>query len=242
MATLFASGTATGSGSIAASAALSQLLSGAVLGFGVLSIPPLQASGTASGVATVTGDAGLLIGVSGLAQGQGKLLLSGYPDTLYGTSAMTGELVVEQMPPTVCRCSGSSTSGTADGSTSNPGGPFKWNDSFQVGDLNLFVRNSAGPVNPNAVSYTLYWIRNGVPYQAGPANRVPARGPNVGQFYVTGRVGDFGQPGDWMVRWYYQRFFFSETSVVEYRFVVQDALAAADPRDITVRVLKYGWD
>jgi hypothetical protein len=190
-------------------------------------------------LATVTGAAGLLIGVSGLVQGQGKLLLSGYPDTLYGTSAMTGELVVEQMPPTV---SGFSASDTADGSISNPGGPFKWGESFQVGDLNLFVRDSAGSVNPNAVSYTLYWIRNGVPYQAGPANRVPARGSNVGHFYVTGRVGDFGQPGDWMVRWYFQRFFFSETNVVEYRFVVQDALAAADPRDVTVRVLKYGWD
>lgn len=241
MATLFASGTSTGSGSITANAALSQLLSGTTLGSGVLSIPPLLASGTAFGLATVTGAAGFLIGVSGLVQGQGKLLLSGYPDTLYGTSAMTGELVVEQMPPTVCYCS-SSASSTADGSISNPGGPFKWGDAFQVGDLNLFVRDSAGSVNPNAVSYTLYWIRNGVPYQAGPANRVPARGPNAGQFYVTGRVGDFGQPGDWMVRWYTQRFLFSETNVVEYRFVVQDALAAADPRDVTVRVLKYGWD
>lgn len=239
MATLFASGTSTGSGTVAASAALSQLLSGTALGSGELSIPPLLASGSAFGMAVVTGAAGLMIGVSGLVQGQGKLLLSGYPDTLYGTSVMTGELVVEQMPPTVCYCSSSSG---ADGSISNPGGPFKWGESFQVGDLNLFIRDSVGPVNPNAVSYTLYWIRDGVPYQAGPANRVPARGPNVGQFYVTGRVGDFGQPGDWMVRWYYQRFFFSETSVVEYRFVVQDAVAAADPRDVTVRVLKYGWD
>lgn len=240
MATLFASGTSTGSGSITANAALSQLLSGTTLGSGVLSIPLLLAAGTAFGLATVTGAAGFLIGVSGRVQGQGKLLLSGYPDTLYGTSAMTGELVVERMPPTVCYCS--SASSTADGSISNPGGPFKWEESFQVGDLSLFVRDSVGSVNPNAVSYTLYWIRNGVPYQAGPANRVPARGPSVGQFYVTGRVGDFGQPGDWMVRWYYQRFLFSETNVVEYRFVVQDALAAADPRDSTVRVLKYGWD
>ena len=101
MATLFASGTLTGSSTIVPSAALSQLLSGTIRGSGELSIPPLLASGTTFGVATVTGAARLLIGVSGLVQSQGKLLLSGYPDTLYGTSEMTGELVIEQMPPTV---------------------------------------------------------------------------------------------------------------------------------------------
>lgn len=255
MPTLFASGTITGSTTLSGSAALAQLLSGTTGGSGVLAIPPLLASGTVIGASTLTGGVVLQVNVVGFIQGQGALSLAGYPDTTYGTSSLTGELVVEQAPPPVCACripkpvakTKCSCGGvivvlpespcSCDGSR----GVLRWDQFFQPGDLMLFLRNSFGPIMPNSVSYTLYWIRNGIPYQAGPANRVPARGPRLGEFYVTGRIGEFGQPGMWMVRWYYQRNFYSASESVDYRFTVQDAVAAADPRDTTVRYLKYGW-
>jgi hypothetical protein len=64
----------------------------------------------------------------------------------------------------------------------------------------------------------------------------------LGEFYVVGKVGEFGQPGEWLVRWQYQRNFFSPIYEVESHFTVQDAVAAADQRDTTQRILKYGWN
>jgi hypothetical protein len=227
MAFLDAGGTVTGSGVLTGSASLAQLLSGNLTGSGVLSIPGLEASGTVFGSSTVIGDALRTIGVSGVIQGQGTLFLSGVPDTVYGTSSLTGELVSEVIPPPLSQPTELKT--------------FRWGEFFQPEDLTLYLRDSSGPVMPNSVSYTLYWLRNGVPFQAGPADRTPVRGV-LGEFYATGKVGEFGQPGDWLIRWHYQRNFFSPLQEVEFRFVIQDALAAADPRDVTVRVQKYGWD
>ena len=233
------------------------LCSGTTSGTGILSIPVLLLSGTTAGTATVTGDATLVLLLRGLIQGVGTLG-GHFPDPLIGTSLMVGYLWQEQMPEPVCacrtpqpvtqtRCSCGGTLLVQQTSAPCPcsgGGPYRWNEFFPsgTGGLQLFLRNSAGAVMPASVSFTLYWLRNGIPFQAGPANRVPARGPNVGQFYVTGRVGEFGQPGDWLVRWTYQQNFFSPIQEVESRFSVQDAVAAADPRDTTVRILKYGWD
>lgn len=232
------------------------LCSGTTYGTGTLSIPVLLASGTVLGVATVTGDATLVLLIRGLIQGVGTLG-GHFPDPLVGTSILVGELWQEQMPEPVCACRTPQPVTKLKCSCGgrilvvveqapcgcSGGGPYRWNEFFPsgTGGLQLFLRNSAGSVMPASVSFTLYWLRNGVPFQAGPANRVPARGPNVGQFYVTGRVGEFGQPGDWLVRWTYQQNFFSPLQEVESRFTVQDAVASADPRDTTVRILKYGW-
>lgn len=241
------------------------LMSGTASGQGSLAIPPILLGGTASGVSTVTGDGFLTIFLGGLTSGQG-FLGGHFPNPFVGTSLLVGEMLVEQAPLPVCgckvpqpvttfkcACGGSITlpatnvictcSGLVPGADGiGSGGPFKWGQFFQPGDLQFFVRDSFGPVNPNSVRYTLYWIRNGIPFQAGPANRVPGHGPSVGEFYVTGRVGEGGQPGNWLVKWQYQRFFFSEINEKEFRFVVQDAVAAADPRDTTQRIYKFGWD
>lgn len=261
MATLFASGTATGSAAVSASAAVAQLLSGTASGTGTLSIPPKLASGALLGSSTVTGAIQVIRTVSGLLQSTGTLSLLGVPNTVYGTSSLTGELVVERAPVTVCGCTVSrpvttytcACGGTisvvtpvcvcsGSGAGGSGSGVLRWHQFFQPNDLSLFLRESTGEVVPASVSYTLFWYRNGVPVQAGPSNRVPGHGPSLGQFYVTGKVGEYGQPGDWLVRWRYQRFFFSEINEVELRFVIQDAVAAADSRDVTPRVLKYGWD
>lgn len=239
-------------------------MSGTASGHGSLAIPPILLGGTTSGTSIATGDALLTILLGGSTSGFGTL--SGhFPDPLVGTSTFVGEMLIEQAPPPVCgckvptpvttfqcACGGSITvpttnvictcSGFTGGDGFGFGGPFQWNQFFQPTDLQFFVRDSFGPVDPNSVRFTLFWYRNGVPFQAGPANRVPGHGPGLGQFYVTGRAGEGGQPGQWLVRWQYQRFFFSEINQKEFRFVVQDAVAAADPRDITQRVLKYGWD
>jgi hypothetical protein len=233
------------------------LCSGTTSGTGILSIPVLLLSGTAAGTATVTGDATLVHLLHGLIQGVGTLG-GHFPDPFIGTSLLVGYLWQEQMPEPVCACRtpqpvtklkcscGGRILVLVEPPSScgcSGGGPYRWNEFFPsgTGGLQLFLRNSSGPVMPASVSFTLYWLRNGTPFQAGPANRVPARGPNVGQFYVTGRVGEFGQPGDWLVRWTYQQNFFSPIQEVESRFTVRDAVAAADPRDTTVRILKYGW-
>lgn len=228
MAALTAGGTATGTGTMApVQAGLSQIVSGTTIGTGTLSIPVLEGAGTITGTATVTGGAFRDIGVGGTTKGLG-LLFGHFLDPVIGTSAMVAHLVSEQEPPPVL----ASVTGIK---------ALRWGVLLERGELTMYLRSPSGPVMPAAVSYTLYQVKNGSLFQVGPAGRTPAHG-SLGEFYVTGRIGEGGQPGDWVVRWAYQRFFYSAISYVEYPFQVQDAVAAKDPRDITVRIEKYGWD
>lgn len=222
-----AGGTASGSSTIPpVQAGLGQLASGSVVGVGVLSIPVLVGTGTSAGSSTVTGDALLTIGVGGSTHGIGTLF-GHFPDPVVGTSSMVAHLVSEQEPlPILASVSGIKA--------------LRWGSFLERGELVLYLRSPSGPVMPASVSYTLFELRNGYPFQVGQANRTPVPG-SLGEFYATGRVGEGGQPGDWVIRWNYQRFFSTPISHIEHRFTVQDAVAAKDPRDTTQRVEKYGW-
>jgi hypothetical protein len=119
---------------------------------------------------------------------------------------------------------------------------FAWNHLFQRGDLGIFLRDHLGPTHPVSISYVMFYVRpDGSRVQAGPSNRFPARCHRLGAFYVTGRAGEFGQPGDWIVRWSFQKTFYAPIQVEEQSFRVEDAVLAQDPNDVTERVTKYDW-
>ena len=221
-----ASGTSAGSGVLTGTAGVLQLLSGTAAGLGTFGIPPQTGSGTTAGAATVTGDASRIIGAAGAARGSGVLGWTG-PLPMYGTSALTGNLVSEVAPLPI---SASSTTKA-----------LRWGETFQEDDLVLTLRAGGLPVMVQSVSYTLYQVVNGYPHRVGPPIRVPGTS-GLGVFYAIGKIGEGGQPGDWVVLWRYQRFSFSGIIEVEFPFTVQDAVLAADPHDSTVRIEKYGWN
>jgi hypothetical protein len=112
---------------------------------------------------------------------------------------------------------------------------------FQRGDLAIYIRDAAGPVSPVRVVYTLYQKRpNGTRFQVGPS-RLPVKG-DVGEYYATGRAGELGQPGDWVIVWEYQESPQFKAQTKEMTFRVLDAVMANDPMDATVRCRKYGWN
>lgn len=106
------------------------------------------------------------------------------------------------------------------------------------GDLGIFVRDHRGPLVPAEITYTLHQVRpDGSKFQVGPRNP-PVRG-RVGEFYVAGRVGALGQPGNWVIRWEFRINFNSPVQVREYPFVVLDAAAESPP---ATRFRKFGWE
>lgn len=119
---------------------------------------------------------------------------------------------------------------------------FRYLQAFQRGDLPLFVSDAEGPVSPYLVVFTMFFVRpDGSRAQVGPSYRTPVQG-DVGEFYATGRAGESGQPGCWMIRWQYQRSFDSDVQCKDMYFRVLDAVQAADPRDTLQRCRKYGWN
>jgi len=96
-------------------------------------------------------------------------------------------------------------------------GVFRVGQSFQRGDLSIYVTDMAGnPLDPYSVKYTLlyqpqqrYSDRPAVscnPIVAGPCLRTPVQAA-LGEYYVTGCAGDCGQPGQWYVQWVLQEYF-----------------------------------
>jgi len=111
---------------------------------------------------------------------------------------------------------------------------FRVGQQLQQGDLAIYFRTGAGRVNPVWVSYTFFYEQR----QLGP-RRTPVKGFELGAYYVS----DFAptKPGNWVVRWEYQASLWEPIQSQEMSFLVQDAVAADDPQDTTVRVKKYGW-
>ena len=119
---------------------------------------------------------------------------------------------------------------------------FKWRQLFQRGDLQLFLCDEMGPFHPVSIRYEMFYIRpDGSRQPAGPRVRYPARG-RLGEFYATGYAGEFGQPGNWVIRWSFQRKFYAPLDFVEQCFRVEDAVLRANPADVTPRVSKEGWN
>jgi hypothetical protein len=122
-----------------------------------------------------------------------------------------------------------------------------WATFFEPHHLPLYVYEKDDdkrrhPVEPYKVTFALYQVKDMFLMPVGPDAREPAHGPGVGHFYVTGVVGEGGQPGIWMVRWTVQETFFSQSFTKDYYFEVLDAVSAHFPDDKTPRGRKRGWD
>jgi hypothetical protein len=119
---------------------------------------------------------------------------------------------------------------------------FRYLHVFQRGDLPIYVFNATGPVVPERIVFTVYFVRpGGALKQVGPPRRTPVAGME-GEFYATGRAGESDQPGCWMIRWEFQRTLSEAVQTKDMYFQVLDAVLANDPRDTTPRCRKYGWN
>jgi hypothetical protein len=88
-------------------------------------------------------------------------------------------------------------------------GVFRWGQVFQRGDLPIYITDADGsPLDPFSVVYTLSYLpkNSACARQVGPCQRYPVKA-DVGEYYVTGIAGEFGQPGDWYVNWTLQEYF-----------------------------------
>jgi hypothetical protein len=224
-----ASGTASGTSTGAATAGSEHIVSGFAHGQATVSGDvTTPAAGSVAGQATTTGSPVRIISVKGQSIGTSETFWS-YPLPARGTSSMAAHVVVESHLPAIRAIVA-------------PPKTFRYLQVLQRGDLPLYLCDKTGPVSPYGVSFTLYQQRpDGTEFQVGPSGRTPAEG-EVGEFYATGRAGESGQPGCWTIRWTWQRSFDGATQTKAMEFRVEDAVLAADPRDVTVRVRKYGWN
>jgi hypothetical protein len=188
----------------------------------------VDSDGHAAGQATVFGLGQRILTARGYVFGTSVLAFSSLLP-IFGQGTLVGFAVVDKALPAVNAIVG-------------PTKCFRFLQLLQRGDLPIYISNYAGPVAPVSVTYTLFQIRpDGSRRQVGPAFRQPVQGL-VGEFYATGRAGESGQPGQWVIRWEFQRTFQSAPQCKEMCFSVLDAVAARDPRDVTPRCRKYGWN
>lgn len=187
-----------------------------------------DAAGAFAGTSLVSVDAVVARGAIGVFQGSSAMQHRA-PLAFVGTSSMAVAAVVDrQLPPIRAITMGPKA--------------FAWQQLLQRGDLSVFVCDSAGPVVPVLISYRLLQVRlNGSRQQVGPQSRKPVPGV-AGEFYVTGRAGEHGQPGQWIVEWTFQRTRYSMPQVVELPYMVLDTVMAGTPGDVTCRKIKFGWN
>lgn len=222
-------GIAAGSSTVTGSGGVVYISTGQIGGLGELLWDNfVDSDGSISGLATVTGYGRRILWARGWIFGSSRMTFS-YPLPIYGKGTLTGSPVVDRVPLAIYAIVA-------------PSKCFRYLQTFQRGDLPIYISNPAGAVSPVRVAYTLYQVRpDGSRRQVGPLNRTPVQGI-VGEFYATGRAGESGQPGEWVIRWEFQRTFQSEVQTKEMSFRVLDAVLAADPRDSLVRCRKYGWN
>jgi len=222
-------GIAVGTSTVTGQGGLNLIFTGQAYGTGTLSFDEfVDSDGHASGSATVLGSGLHVITAKGYIFGTSALTFS-YPLPIFGQGTLVGFPVVDKVLPAINAIVG-------------PTKCFRYLQLFQRGDLPIYISNHAGPVSPVLVTYTLFQLRpDGSRKQIGPSGRTPVQGV-VGEFYATGRAGESGQPGQWVIRWEFQRTFQSAMQCKEMCFQVLDAVLARDPRDVTPRCRKYGWN
>lgn len=248
MAILDASGTVDGTSSASASAAVGKFVAAALGGEGTLA--PLggvaQLSSArfdgdssfqweyvldASALVSATSDASVSTVVVHNASASflgSSEFRDGAPLVSQGTSTFSVLPVVErQLPPIRAITMGPKT--------------FRWLQPLQRGDLSVFLTDRRTPVAPWRITYRLAQLRlNGTRKYVGPQHRVPVAG-DLGEFYVTGRAGETGQPGLWVIEWLFQQTCASAVQTAEMPFQVLDAVLVNDPRDLLDRKIKFGW-
>lgn len=228
MATVDLQGQADGTSSLSGTLSLDMIFTGITGGSGELIYSPYVdfPLGQIDGVGDATGDPLYIVGFSGRIAGTSSFEIS-YPLPIHGTSSLSGFLEV--------------ITHTLYGTATCPSECFRYLEFFQRGDLAVYIRNSEGPVSPVRVVYALYQKRvDGSRFRVGPF-RTPVKG-DVGEYYATGRAGELGQPGNWIIVWEYQESLQVQSQTTEMTFRVSDAVMAASPQDATVRCRKYGWN
>jgi hypothetical protein len=220
-----------GAASTTSAAGVLRLASGYTNGEGTLDWNYfVNGSGTSVGQASVTGSGiRVIVARSSWIFGSGSLIWSGAPLPIFGIATVVGAPVVDRHLPAVRAIVA-------------PSKGFRYLQLLQRGDLPIYLCNNAGPVSPVWVGFTMYQVLPcGARKRIGPAQRTPAKGL-VGEFYATGRAGESGQPGNWVIVWEWRHYFEGAVQSEEMEFQVLDAVAAADSRDITIRCRKYGWN
>lgn len=185
-------------------------------------------AGTVAGTSTVSGSGFRTLIARGYIFGTGRFVWAGAPLPIYGRSVVTGHPVVDTHLPAVQ-------------AVVAPPKSFRYLQLLQRGDLPIYLCSKTGPVSPFWVGFTMYQVLPcGARKRVGPFQRTPVKGL-VGEFYAVGRAGESGQPGNWVIVWEWRQNFNGAVQSKEMAFRVLDAVAAADPRDSTVRCRKYGW-
>lgn len=209
---------------------LSLICAGTTRGQGHLTLGEILLSGVFLGSGTLGPATAILQCLaSGTAYGRGTLLWSG-PSPARGTGTLRGGIVLTVYPPPICCPCRTAPK------------QFRWGQVLTNGDLTFSLCDGSGnPFSPQVISYAFYKTMPGGQYKqlVGPPTRHPVMA-NVGCYYATG-VMSCGQPGDWVIVWTYQRFWWSQPECISEPFQVLDAVLAggADP---TPRCKKFGWD
>jgi hypothetical protein len=223
-----ASGTFVGSSSSSSSAGVNHLSSAFFEGGSSFEWDYLiEAEASFAGSSSATADAHTAVGASAFFHG-GSFFLYGTLLPIQGSSFFVVSAVVDvHLPPIRAITMGPKT--------------FRWLQTLQRGDLPVFICDASTPMIPARITYRLAQVRlDGTRKYVGPQNRTPVPG-NVGEFYATGRAGESGQPGLWVIEWLYQRTYQSDVQRTEMPFQVLDAVAAGDPREQLDRKIKFGW-
>jgi hypothetical protein len=187
----------------------------------------VDAASVFTGEASGTADGSARVAVKAYARGSSRFLYN-TPFIIQGTSSFWIAPVVDRhLPPLKAITLGPKA--------------FRWLQLLQRGDLPVLVCDRHLPIVPYRVTYNLAQLRpDGSRQYVGPRNRVPAAG-DAGEFYATGRAGESGQAGQWLIEWTFQRAPDALPEVAEMRFQVVDAVAAGDPRERLPRKIKFGW-
>ena len=187
----------------------------------------IEAAGTVAGTSAASADANIVHTALAVFPGS-SLFLYSIPFVIAGTSFFSvAPQVDHQLLPVKAITMGPKT--------------FRWLQPLQRGDLSVFICDGRSPVIPARIFYRLAQVRiDGTKKYVGPQERSPVPGV-VGEFYASGRAGESGQPGLWVIEWVYQRTYQSDLQVTEMQFQVLDAVAINDPRELLVRKTKYGW-
>lgn len=222
------SATFAGASSFTALGSVNQLVSAFFRGSGALDWDYLiEGSATFAGASSATADALRVSNARASLFGSSSLLYS-TPLVVQGASVFALSVVVDvQLPPIKAITMGPKT--------------FRWLQPLQRGDLSVFICEGRSPIVPANIGYNLVQLRfDGTWKYVGPQNRSPVAG-EVGEFYATGRAGEAGQPGQWLIEWVYQRTLQSTAQVRVMPFQVLDAVAVGDPRETLQRKIKFGW-
>lgn len=219
------------SGGSSSTALISRLViaSGTIAGVGSLEWDYfVNGSGQASGIASVSGSGIRTLIARVRFLGTSSMALSGAPMPIRGYGILVGYPVVDRHLPAV------------QASVDPPKG-FRYLQVLQRGDLPIYLCTKSGPVSPFWIAFTMYRVLPcGARQRVGPYQRTPVSGA-VGEYYATGRAGESSQPGNWVIVWDWRQHFNGALETKEMEFQVLDAVAAADPRDTTIRCRKYGW-